>query len=192
MHPPREESWQIIWLHKLYVHLKMKSTEVWITEFIMQSIFVPCSKIFDWSVLRGKGGLCKMSRQNAITAANKNIIEGLTLHRFRSKFEFNLEFRYDGIWLRYELINCKWIKKYIYLCLTFTYSEKATKICKISPLDLSYVVTVKSTVEISQKFLSFSEYLNFKLNLYLWSCILIGILIPLFSFVQYNWSIHWI
>ena len=41
----------------------MKSTVVWITEFIMQSIFVPCSKIFDWSVLRGKGGLCEMSRQ---------------------------------------------------------------------------------------------------------------------------------
>ena len=138
----------------------MKSTEVWITEFIMQSIFVPCSKIFDWSVLRGKRGLCKMSRQHAITAATKNIIEGLTLHRFRSKFEFNLEFRYDGIWLRYELINCKWIKMYIYLCLTllkFIYSEKVTKVCKISTLDLSYVVTVKSTVEISQKLVSFSE-----------------------------------
>ena len=36
--------------------------------------------------------------------------------RVRSKFEFKLEFRYDGIWLKYELIKCKWINKYIYLC----------------------------------------------------------------------------
>ena len=32
-----------------------------------------------------------MSRQHAITAANKNINEGLTICRVRSKFEFNLE-----------------------------------------------------------------------------------------------------
>ena len=40
----------------------------------------------------------------------------------------------------------------------FIYSEKATKFCKISTVDLSYVVTVKSTVEISQYFVAFSEY----------------------------------
>ena len=33
----------------------------------------------------------------------------------------------------------------------FIYSEKASNFCKISIVDLSYVVTVKSTVEISQK-----------------------------------------
>ena len=38
------------------------------------------------------------------------------------------------------------------------HSEKATKCCKISTLDLSYV---KSTVEISQNFVAFSEYINF-------------------------------
>ena len=32
----------------------------------------------------------------------------------------------------------------------FIYSEKATHFCKISTVDLSYVVTVKSTMEISQ------------------------------------------
>ena len=160
----------------------------------MQSIFVPCSKIFDWSVLREKGGLCKMSRQHAITAANKNIIEGLTLHRFRSKFEFNLEFRYDGIWLRYELINCKWIKMYIYLCLTllkFIYSEKATKCCKIFILDLSYVVMVKSTVDIFQNFVAFSEYMNLKQNLVFWSSILIGTLILLFCSLMYWLNYLW-
>ena len=39
----------------------------------------------------------------------------------------------------------------------FIYSEKATKFCKIS----SYEGTVKSTVEILQNFVAFSEYMNF-------------------------------
>jgi hypothetical protein len=44
----------------------------------------------------------------------------------------------------------------------FIYSEKATKFCEISTIDLSYVVKVKSTVEISQNFVGFLEYMNFK------------------------------
>ena len=44
----------------------------------------------------------------------------------------------------------------------FIYSEKATKFCEISTLLLSYVVPVKSKVEISQNFVAFSEYMNFK------------------------------
>ena len=46
--------------------------------------------------------------------------------------------------------------------LKFIYSEKATKFCEISNLILSYVVPVKSKVEISKKFVAFSEYMNFK------------------------------
>ena len=38
---------------------------------------------------------------------------------------------------------------------------EATKFCKISIVDLSNVVMVKPTVEISQKFVAFSEYMNF-------------------------------
>ena len=34
--------------------------------------------------------------------------------------------------------------------------------CEITTLDLSYVVTVKSTVEILKKVVAFSEYMNFK------------------------------
>ena len=45
--------------------------------------------------------------------------------------------------------------------LKFLYSEKARTFCEISTVDLSYVVTVKSTVEISQNFVAFSEYMNF-------------------------------
>ena len=44
--------------------------------------------------------------------------------------------------------------------LKFIYSEKAANFCKISTVDLSYVVTVKSTVEISQNFVAFSGYMN--------------------------------
>ena len=43
----------------------------------------------------------------------------------------------------------------------FIYSEKATKFCKISIVDLSYVVMVKSTAEILQNVVAFSEYMNF-------------------------------
>ena len=44
----------------------------------------------------------------------------------------------------------------------FIYSEKATKFCEIFNLLLSYVVPVKSKMKISQNFVAFSEYLNFK------------------------------
>ena len=45
--------------------------------------------------------------------------------------------------------------------LKLIYSEKATKFCEIFTLLLSYVVPVKSKVEISQNFVAFSEYMNF-------------------------------
>ena len=47
------------------------------------------------------------------------------------------------------------------LQLKFIYSEKTTTFCEISTLDSSYVVAVKSTVEISQNFVDFSGYMNF-------------------------------
>ena len=49
--------------------------------------------------------------------------------------------------------------------LKFIYSEKAKKFCEISTLLLSYVVPVKSKVEISQKFVAFSENMNFTKNI---------------------------
>ena len=45
--------------------------------------------------------------------------------------------------------------------LKFVYSEKATNFWEISTVDLSYVVTVKSKVEISQNSVAFLEYMNF-------------------------------
>ena len=46
--------------------------------------------------------------------------------------------------------------------LKFIYSEKATNFYEISIAEFTYVVTVKSTVEIWKKCLAFSEYMNFK------------------------------
>ena len=50
----------------------------------------------------------------------------------------------------------------VHVLLKFIYSEKATKFWEIFTLLLSYVVQVKSKVKISQNFLAFSEYMNFK------------------------------
>ena len=46
--------------------------------------------------------------------------------------------------------------------LKLIYSEKATKLCEISTLVLSYVEPIKSKVEILQNFVAFSECMNFK------------------------------
>ena len=46
--------------------------------------------------------------------------------------------------------------------LKFIYSEKATKFVEIFPLLLTTVHTVKSKGKISQNFVAFSEYMNFK------------------------------
>ena len=47
------------------------------------------------------------------------------------------------------------------ILLKFIYSEKATTFCEISTIYLSYVVTVKFTLDISLNFVAFSEYMNF-------------------------------
>ena len=44
----------------------------------------------------------------------------------------------------------------------FIYSEKATKFCEILPLLLTVCTIVKSKGKISQNFVAFSEYMNFK------------------------------
>ena len=46
--------------------------------------------------------------------------------------------------------------------IKFIFPEKATKFCEISSVDLTVTTLDKSTVEILQKFVAFSEYMNFK------------------------------
>ena len=45
--------------------------------------------------------------------------------------------------------------------LKFIYSEEAKKFCEIFPLLLTVCTVVKSKRKISQKFVAFSEYMNF-------------------------------
>ena len=47
----------------------------------------------------------------------------------------------------------------------FIYSEKATKFCEIFTLFLTVCTVVKSKEKISQNFVAFSEYRNFKVVL---------------------------
>ena len=56
--------------------------------------------------------------------------------------------------------NVGWREKVAYrlVFVKFIYSEKATNFCEISTVNLSYVVTVKSTVEISQNFVPFLRF----------------------------------
>ena len=64
--------------------------------------------------------------------------------------------------LRFKSIGFKLPRVLIfYLLVKFIYSEKVTKFCKIFTLILSYVVPVKSKVEILQNFVAFLEYMNF-------------------------------
>ena len=61
-----------------------------------------------------------------------------------------------------DLFNLKKIQKFhCEVHLKFSFSEKAKNFCKISTVDLSYVVTAKSNMEISQNFVAFSEYMQF-------------------------------
>ena len=49
--------------------------------------------------------------------------------------------------------------------LKFIYSEKASRFCEIFTLLLTAVHTVKSKGKISQNFVAFSEYMNFRIGL---------------------------
>ena len=55
-----------------------------------------------------------------------------------------------------KLIQAYWTKVNIFW--------EGHKICEISTIDLSYLVSVKFTVEILQNFVAFSGYMNFKAN----------------------------
>ena len=76
----------------------------------------------------------------------------LTEHAMRDSF-----LEWNNLIFNYVLFLYLLVQKPI----KFMYSEKATHFCEISTLNLSYVVTVKSMVEISQNFVAFSEYMNF-------------------------------
>ena len=72
---------------------------------------------------------------------------------------FLFEKMYDGF-----LLFIRWKKyKRENICCKVHIFWGATNFCEISTVDLSYVVTVKFTLEISQTFVAFSEYMNFNI-----------------------------
>ena len=70
----------------------------------------------------------------------------------------------DFIWLFWIMLAI--MERMLFVVFSFAvkfiYSEKATKFCEISTLLLSVCTVDKSKVEISQNFVAFSEYTNFK------------------------------
>ena len=95
-------------------------------------------------------------------------------HEFRStSFSFGCQPTYNVIRLFVEFIVFSLLTNYYQMLkdlqflkqnqgtyLKFIYSEKATNFYEISIAEFTYVVTVKSTVEISQNFVAFSDYIN--------------------------------
>ena len=71
---------------------------------------------------------------------------------------------FNKLMLKYACSPWKKVQKLVSL-VKFIFSEKATNFCKTPTVDLSYVVKVKSMVDILQNFVAFSEYMNFKTNL---------------------------
>ena len=87
-----------------------------------------------------------------MTLCSKGQIDGKDFFNFRSLLR------------KYELYKmCGLAKKtggqLTFSTLKFIYSEKAINFCEISTVDLSYALTVKSTVEILKIFVAFSFYM---------------------------------
>ena len=85
--------------------------------------------------------------------------------RWHQNFFKNSNWNYfripTGFLLEYPVKKTDGLSSFLPGAIKFIYSEKATKVCEICTVDLSYVVRVESTVEILQNFVAFSEYMNF-------------------------------
>ena len=72
--------------------------------------------------------------------------------RWHQNFFKNSNWNYfripTGFLLEYPVKKTDGLSSFLPGAIKFIYSEKATKVCEICTVDLSYVVTVKSTVEI--------------------------------------------
>ena len=66
-------------------------------------------------------------------------------------------------------VNSEFSARLHNILVKFIYSEMATKFCEISTLLLTVCTVVKSKVVISQNFVAFSEYMNFKKGTRTWT-----------------------
>ena len=92
--------------------------------------------------------------ESQLKSACKSVQELKDASEKHASVKDKLQVSFDCVILRYEIDT-------LFLQLKLIYSENATKVCEISTVDLSYVVPVKSMMEISQNFVAFSEYMNF-------------------------------
>ena len=77
-------------------------------------------------------------------------------------FSFTFCLITQGMWYKvFGVGSNTFYNPFIQNVLKFIYSEKATKFCEISTVNLSYVVPVKSMVEILKNCVTFSEDMNF-------------------------------
>ena len=105
---------------------------------------------------------CRMLTNGLPLGQGKHFFKLLQSYSWINQVWCDFEFFLSDLW--------PWLWLYIFL-IKFIHSEKATKVCKISAVDLSYVITFKSTVKISQNCVVFSEYMNFN-KIYLLTMIL--------------------
>ena len=112
------------------------------------------------------------------TPCSQNHLCTLKIKRFLMKVRFVAKIKTTfSLILILRILNCllvicgrnqnnsKFITSHVFLIkihLKFISSEKATKLCEIFTLLLSYVVPVKIKVKISQNFVALSEYMNFR------------------------------
>ena len=92
---------------------------------------------------------------------NSTLFNFLPSYTFSVKIHFSIGYN-TKLLIRIQNKDSFWICLSKFGPLKFVYSEKAIQFCKISTVDLFYVVPFKSTVEILQTFVAFSEYINFK------------------------------
>ena len=111
-----------------------------------QNIVHPCTAKQDWKII--------FDRLKRTVKLHENEFQKQKLDDFSENSNFHTK-------LCKELQKQKVIFMSLKTTLKFIYSEKVTKFFEISTLLLSYVVPVKSKVEISQNLVAFSEYMNF-------------------------------
>ena len=104
------------------------------------------------------GDFCKRIKSQQLDLAKKILVRCEV--QFSKKKWRNEAIKNEANQCQFFLENQILLRDRIFL--RFIYSEKATKFCKIFPLLLITVHTVKSKGKISQNFVAFSEYMNFK------------------------------
>ena len=145
------------WSH-LLIRLKFQ------LKFFKNSPRIPMLSAFQTKSLTEKVNYHQRNTINALcfNFSFRNFDQWIRWHQKFSRIPTGiiLEFRLDFCWniqSKQQMASALFFRV---LTLKSIYSEKATKFCKISTVDLTVTTLDKSKVEISQSFVAFSEYMN--------------------------------